>query len=177
MKKYKRLVFPGRFQPPHMGHVNAIKYALDLADEVVVVIGSAQDSFSIRNPLTAGERLMLLKVVLSHEFGEDYCKRVYSVPIADVEMNKVWVQYLRMMLGDFDGVVSGNHLVLQLFRDAGLEALQQPMFNRGECNGTRIRQLILSGSDEWTRCVPSYLLPELDRLNFVERLRFVASET
>jgi nicotinamide-nucleotide adenylyltransferase len=176
LKQFKRLVFPGRFQPPHLGHVSAIKYALELADELIVIIGSAQDSFSLKNPLTAGERLQLLRTVLTHELGDDYCKRVLIIPVMDIEMNKVWVQYLRMLLGEFDGVVSGNPLVLQLFRDVGLAAIEQPMFNRSECNGTRIRELILQGSNAWASCVPPYLLPELERLNFVGRLHSLASE-
>ncbi len=176
MHRFKRLVFPGRFQPPHKGHVSAIKYALDLADELVVIIGSAQDSFSIKNPLTAGERLYLLRLVLSKELGDDFCKRVYVVPIMDIEMNKVWVQYLRMLLGDFDGVVSGNPLVLQLFNDMGLAAIRQPMFNRESCSGTKIRQLIIDGSSSWTSCVPEYLVPELERIGFERRLRELSSE-
>lgn len=174
--KFRRLVFPGRFQPPHMGHVSAFKFALGMADELIVVIGSAQDSFSLKNPLTAGERLALLRTVLEREIGPDYCRRVYVVPVMDIEMNKVWVQYLRMLLGDFDGVVSGNPLVLQLFRDMGLAAISQPMFNRSECSGTRIRQLVLEGSPRWRDCVPPYLVPELERLGFEERLRQLASE-
>ena len=174
--KYRRLLFPGRFQPPHMGHVAAIRYALELAEELVIVIGSAQDSFSFKNPLTAGERLYLLNKVLVNELGPDYCRRVYVVPVMDIEMNKVWVQYLRMLLGDFDGVVSGNPLVLRLFSDMGLAAIRQPMFNREECSGTKIRQLVLSGSDSWKSCIPPYLLPELKRFDFEERIRQLASE-
>ncbi|MGC9210460.1 MAG: nicotinamide-nucleotide adenylyltransferase [Acidilobus sp.] len=174
--RYRRLVFPGRFQPPHQGHLSAIKFALDIADELIVVVGSAQDSYSLKNPLTAGERIGLLRKILEREVGPDYCRRVYVVPVMDIEMNKVWVQYLRMLLGDFDGVVSGNPLVLQLFKDMGLAAIRQPMFNREECSGTRIRELVLKGSDKWKECVPDYIIPDLERLGFEERIRQLASE-
>lgn len=176
-RKYRRLVFPGRFQPPHRGHLEAIKYALELADEVVVIIGSAQESFTVKNPLTAGERLRLLRTLLERELGPDYCRRVYLVPVMDIEMNKVWVQYLRMLLGDIDGVVSGNPLVLELFEDIGLAAIMQPMYNRDKCSGTRIRELIIKGSDEWSSCVPDYIVPELERVGFIKRLRELSADS
>ena len=41
---YKRGLVIGRFQPLHSGHENMIRRALDVCDEVVIVIGSAQES-------------------------------------------------------------------------------------------------------------------------------------
>ncbi|MDP8002620.1 MAG: nicotinamide-nucleotide adenylyltransferase [Caldisphaera sp.] len=168
---YNRLLFPGRFQPVHYGHLKAIEYTLSISNEVIVVIGSSQESYTIKNPLTAGERISLLKEALINEFGEDYCKRIYIVPTLDLEMNKVWVQYLKMLLPDFDGVVSGNQLVLHLFKDMGLKAIVQPMFNRNMCSGTSIRTQIIKGQDGWKNCIPGYLLERLEALGFVERLK------
>ncbi|AFZ71163.1 cytidyltransferase-related enzyme [Caldisphaera lagunensis DSM 15908] len=170
-ENYDRLIFPGRFQPLHIGHIKAIEYALSISKEIIIVVGSAQESYTIKNPLTAGERIEIIKNVLLKEFGEDYCKRIYIVPIMDIEMNKVWVQYLKMLLPEFDGVVSGNSLVLNLFRDMGLKAIMQPMFNRNLCSGTNIRNEIIEGRDDWKKCVPNYLYEILDKYHFVERLR------
>jgi nicotinamide-nucleotide adenylyltransferase len=170
MAEYKRLVVPGRFQPPHEGHIHTIKHALGLAEEVIVVIGSAQDSFSAKNPLSAGERYVLLDKLLRSRLGEDYCKRVHIVPVPDIAMNKVWVQYLKMLLPPFDGVVSGNQLVLMLFEDMGLAAIRPPLINREECSGTRIREHIMRG-ESWEHCVPEEIRDDLKRMGFEERLR------
>jgi nicotinamide-nucleotide adenylyltransferase len=170
MGQYRRLVVPGRFQPPHEGHVNTIRYALSLADEVIVIIGSAQDSFSIKNPLTAGERYELLDKLLKNRLGRDYCERVRLVPVPDIAMNKVWVQYLKMLLPPFDGVVSGNQLVLMLFEDMDLVAIKPPLIEREECSGTRIREHILRG-EEWEKCVPPEIRDDLRSLGFEHRLR------
>ena len=167
---YERLVVPGRFQPPHEGHIHTIKHALSLAREVIVVIGSAQDSFSMKNPLTAGERMFLLDKLLKKRLGVDYCRRIKLVPVQDILMNKVWVHYLRMLLPPFEGVVSGNPLVIMLFEDAGLAAIKPPLLNRAECSGTVIRRKILRG-EEWKECVPPEILEDLERLGFAARLR------
>jgi len=170
-ENYNRLIFPGRFQPLHIGHIKAIEYALNLSKELIIVVGSAQESYTIKNPLTAGERIEIIKSVLAREFGYDYCQRIYIVPIMDIEMNKVWVQYLKMLLPEFDGVVSGNSLVLNLFKDMGLKAIMQPMFNRNLCSGTNIRNSIIEGNDDWRKCIPDYLYEILEKYNFIERLK------
>jgi len=171
---YKRLVVPGRFQPPHFGHLETIKYSLSLAKEVIVVIGSAQDSFSLKNPLTAGERIVLLDKLLKKYIGEDYCKRIRIIPIMDINSNKIWVQYLRMLLPSFDGVVSGNELVLLLFEDMGLAAIKPPMFKREICSGTEIRRRIISGEKDWTDCIPKDIVEDLKKMGFVKRLKRLA---
>jgi nicotinamide-nucleotide adenylyltransferase len=169
-KKYLRLVVPGRFQPPHLGHLETIKYALSLAEEVIVVIGSAQDSFSFENPLTAGERFLLLDKLFKEYFGEDYCKRIKLVPVMDINSNKMWVQYLKMLLPPFEGVVSGNPLVQMLFEDMGLVAIKPPMFRREVCSGTEIRKRILREDERWSECVPKEIIDDLKRMGFIERL-------
>lgn len=171
--KYERLLVPGRFQPPHMGHLASIRYALDLAQEVIVIVGSAQESFTLRNPLTAGERIVLMRKAIKAEMGEDYY-RTYIVPVMDIQMHKTWVQYLRMLLPPFDGVVSGNELVLMLFEDAGLSAIRPPMVMQEKCNGTVIRGLIARG-EEWRECIPKSIAEDLERLGFTERIRRLSS--
>jgi nicotinamide-nucleotide adenylyltransferase len=175
MGGFRRLVVPGRFQPLHWGHIRTIEYALDRADEVLVVIGSAQESFTLRNPLTAGERFEMLDLAFRKQFGESYRNRIVIVPAMDIAMNKVWVQYLRMLLPPFDGVVSGNELVRILFEDMGLVALSPPLYKREICSGTRIRELILENSSAWMECVPEPVREFLDRVGFADRIRRLAS--
>lgn len=167
--RYSRLLVPGRFQPPHMGHLATIRHALSLAEEVVVAIGSAQESFTLRNPLTAGERIVLLRKAIKAEMSDEY-SRIYIVPVMDIQMHKTWVQYLRMLLPPFDGVVSGNELVLMLFDDFGLAAIRPPMVSQEKCNGTIIRSLIARG-EEWRECIPRSILEDLERIGFVERVK------
>ncbi len=46
-----RGLYVGRFQPFHLGHLDAIKYALKEVDELVIVIGSAQYSHNSQQPV------------------------------------------------------------------------------------------------------------------------------
>lgn len=173
-RKYRRLVVPGRFQPLHMGHLSMLDQAAGMAEEVVVVIGSAQESFTLRNPLTAGERMEMVDAALKWRYGANYRNRFLVVPVPDIVMNKVWVQYLRMLLPPFEGVVSGNELVLALFEDMGLVALRPTLFNRGECSGTKIREKVLKRDESWKNCVPPPVVEYLESVGFEERLRRLA---
>ncbi|RJS79268.1 nicotinamide-nucleotide adenylyltransferase, partial [Candidatus Bathyarchaeota archaeon] len=85
----KRGLFVGRFQPFHLGHSAAIKYALKNVDELVIVIGSAQYSHRKENPFTAGERLVMVRKALE-EMKVD-CSKVWIVPVPDVHLHMMWV--------------------------------------------------------------------------------------
>lgn len=52
-----RGIYPGRFQPFHLGHLEVLKWGLNKVDELIVLVGSAQESHTLTNPFTAGERI------------------------------------------------------------------------------------------------------------------------
>ncbi len=170
-EKLRRAVFPGRFQPPHYGHLRSIKWALERVEELVIVIGSAQESHTLVNPFTAGERMLMVKSMLREE-GVDL-SRIYIVPVADIAMNAVWVTYLSMLIPPIDAVVSRNPLVLRLFREAGYRLLVPPAFEREQLMATKIRDLMLRGND-WTRYVPPSVARIVEEIRGAERIREIA---
>jgi len=168
-----RGVFVGRFQPPHFGHFSVVKWALGEGgfEEVIVVIGSAQESHTVRNPFTAGERFEMIVRGL-REMGIDL-RRVFIVPVSDIAMNHVWVRYLELLLPRFDAVISRNPLVVRLFREYGYRVVMPPLFNRGLYSATRLRELMLRGGD-WKALVPRSVAEFIESIRGVERLREVA---
>ena len=55
-KLFDFLVFIGRFQPFHKGHLAVIEAGLEQADQLIVLCGSAHQARSVRNPWTVAER-------------------------------------------------------------------------------------------------------------------------
>lgn len=53
---YDLLVFIGRFQPFHLGHKRVVKDALEQANHVLILVGSAFQPRTIKNPFTYAER-------------------------------------------------------------------------------------------------------------------------
>jgi bifunctional NMN adenylyltransferase/nudix hydrolase len=55
-KQFNLLVFIGRFQPFHNGHLHVINQASELAEKVLVLVGSADCNPDARNPFTFYDR-------------------------------------------------------------------------------------------------------------------------
>ena len=51
----------GRFQPFHLGHLEAVNFALSKVDQLYIGIGSSNKSNELRNPFTADERNQMIK--------------------------------------------------------------------------------------------------------------------
>lgn len=168
----KRGVYPGRFQPPHLGHMQIVKWALDKVDELIIVVGSAQESHTLANPFTAGERILMLKESLKDMNIDLY--RVYIIPIADIYMNSVWVSYLAMFIPPFKYAIARNPLVVRLFRETGYEVLVPPSYNREIYSSTKVRRLMIQGNDEWKKLVPPSVVRVVEYIDGVKRLSEIA---
>ena len=55
-KKYDAIVFIGRFQPFHNAHLEIIKKAAELTDLLIIIVGSACQPRTFKNPFTFVER-------------------------------------------------------------------------------------------------------------------------
>jgi bifunctional NMN adenylyltransferase/nudix hydrolase len=64
-KQFSHVVFIGRFQPIHLGHIHIIRKALDISDNVIIVCGSAYQPRTIKNPFTVQERWNMILNTLS----------------------------------------------------------------------------------------------------------------
>jgi nicotinamide-nucleotide adenylyltransferase len=97
----------------------------------------------------------------------------YVVPIEDLNRNSVWVSHVQSMCPSFDVAYSNNPLVIRLFEEAGIEVRQSGMFDRGNLEGSEIRQSIIEG-DGWRGRVPDEVVAVIEEINGVQRLRTVS---
>jgi bifunctional NMN adenylyltransferase/nudix hydrolase len=83
------LVFIGRFQPFHLGHLAVVQHALSQSKHVILLIGSAEQPRSTRNVFSFHERAQM---VLS-AFDEVDAARIHCVPLIDILYDDSrWVQ-------------------------------------------------------------------------------------
>ena len=59
MKKYHTLVLIGRFQPVTVAHAEIIRRAMVMAKQLVIIIGSANQPRTYKNPWTSKDREMM----------------------------------------------------------------------------------------------------------------------
>ncbi|MEM0456612.1 MAG: nicotinamide-nucleotide adenylyltransferase [Nitrososphaerota archaeon] len=168
----RRALFIGRFQPIHIGHVEAIKHILSENDELIIVVGSAQYSHTFDNPFTAGERIEMIRMALE-EAGVDL-RRVLIIPVPDVGSHSIWVAHVKSLAPSFQTVYTNNPLVTQLFKEAGYEVKPINMFRRDELIATRIRKMMV-GDEEWRALVPKSVAQFIEKVEGVKRLKMVVS--
>ncbi|NLI62895.1 MAG: nicotinamide-nucleotide adenylyltransferase [Methanosarcinaceae archaeon] len=161
----------GRFQPYHNGHDKIIRTISNEVDELVIGIGSAQKSHSVKDPFTAGERIEMIRKSL-----EDIDLLYYIIPLQDLEFNSLWVSHVRSLSPKFQVVYSNNPLVIQLFKEAGADVRSTPLHDRKRLSGTEIRKLMVEGDTKgWKKLVPSAVADVIEEINGIERIKAVAS--
>lgn len=163
-----RGILIGRMQPVHNGHMQVIKKILEEVDEIIIGIGSAQLSHEIKDPFTAGERVVMINQALA-EMDVDP-SRYYIIPMQDINFNAIWASHVKMLTPPFSIVYSGNSLVKQLFEEEGYEVRQPPLYDRLHLSGTEVRRRILE-DDNWEELVPKATADVINEINGVERLK------
>ncbi len=169
-----RAFFVGRFQPYHLGHHEVIKNVLKKVDELIIGIGSAQESHSLENPFTAGERVLMIDRAVDEIKRElEIDKKVYIIPLEDIYRNSLWVAHVCSMVPPFDVVYTNNPLVYRLFKEAGFNVMHTKIYNRNEYQGTEIRRKMLEGED-WEKYVPKSVAEIIKEIKGIERLRDIS---
>lgn len=163
-----RVFYIGRFQPYHNGHQYILEGIAEVADEIIIGIGSAQLSHEPENPFTAGERMLMITGAL-----KDAGCPIYVIPIEDIRRNALWVAHVRSMAPPFDLVYSGNPLVVRLFEEEGVEVESPAMYERESHSGTEIRRRILAG-EPWEGLVPPAVVKVIGEIDGERRIRQIA---
>jgi len=90
--KYDYIVYIGRFQPPHLAHIELMKQALKQAEHLIVLAGSAMQPRTIKNPWTWQERGDMIRTSLPQTVRD----RVMVAPLRDILYNdQQWAQQVQ----------------------------------------------------------------------------------
>ncbi|WP_090739381.1 adenylyltransferase/cytidyltransferase family protein [Paenibacillus sp. Mc5Re-14] len=99
LRKYKFGFVIGRFQMLHAGHEHLINTALAQCENLLILVGSSQESKTFRNPFDAFTRILMLKEI----YGDN--PNVYIAHIADLtnenDHSHDWGRYLLNEVNDW----------------------------------------------------------------------------
>jgi bifunctional NMN adenylyltransferase/nudix hydrolase len=108
-RRFDALIFIGRFQPPHRGHVDVLQQALRQADRVCVLIGSTDKPRTVKDPFSFDERREMIASVLD----EDARARVLIAPVQDSTYNDGdWVRWVQDAVAALLGDTAGRQIGL-----------------------------------------------------------------
>ena len=161
----------GRFQPFHLGHLEAVRHILGKVEELVIVVGSAHDSHTIENPFTAGERIAMIRLALKE--AKIDANRYTVLPLPDAEFHKVWVSHLLSQTPSFDLVFTNEPLTGRLLKEAGMRVEKIPLFNRTSFTATEVRKRIIEGKN-WEELLPKSVATYVKQIKGEERMREIA---
>lgn len=91
-KKFDYLVFIGRVGPFHNEHRNMIMRALDMANNVIVLIGSSFRPITTRNPWSFDQRKHMVEL----SFSDEDNTRIHIRPLRDFMYNdQAWIEQVQ----------------------------------------------------------------------------------
>jgi nicotinamide-nucleotide adenylyltransferase len=143
-----------------------VKRLLKRYDEIVIVIGSAENN-SAENPFSAGERVEMIRSA----FTKNDLSRIIIVPVRDINNHSHWVKHVQSYVPFFDVVYSNNPIVKKLFEKSGVKVFSVSYFDRLNKVGRHIRMLIKNRKKQWTMHVPNKVASFLIKINAEKRLR------
>ena len=138
---YDTAIYIGRFEPVHNGHLALLQRALASARSVIVVMGSAWQARSPKNPFTCHERADMMLGALP---GADRA-RVQMLPMRDYYDEARWVQAVQKAVSERTSPDARIGLVGH-FKDASSSYLSSfptwkliPMERQGDIDATMVR--------------------------------------
>lgn len=161
-----RGLFLGRFQPFHLGHLEAARRLAAGHEELVLGIGSANVSHTATNPFTGGERVEMARAALK----EAGVGNVVVLPIPDVGRNAVWVSHVVSLVPRFRVLYTNNPLPRRLFSEAGYTVQPVPFVEREKFEATRVRDALARGG-AWKGLVPPAVARVIDEVDGPGRMR------
>ncbi|MFV2060706.1 MAG: bifunctional nicotinamide-nucleotide adenylyltransferase/Nudix hydroxylase [Gammaproteobacteria bacterium] len=185
-QSYDFLVFIGRFQPLHKGHMSVIKTGLDQTEQMIILCGSAHQPRSTRNPWTFAEREEMIRSGLDEQEN----KRVHIAPLMDIVYNdESWVRNVQTTV---NGIVTAHHAKQQKTAKVGLigHSKDQSSYylnlfpqwgavdvdNFNKLSATPIRESILSDCDFSENNLPTNVQNEMKRFCETETYQDIKKE-
>ena len=183
MYKYDLMVYIGRFQPLHNGHIQTIRLALKDSRRLIILIGSHNAPTSIRNPWTTEERQTLIRESLSQE---EYNRCLVAGLEDYLYSEQKWVKRIEEIVHGFRAIYGGldskigitgfdkdsTTYYLQLFPAWQNEL--KPQIER--VNATQIRECLFDSGTILTDLIPENVAKFLIEFRKTDRCKHLLDE-
>ncbi len=153
MFKYKHSFLVSRFQPFHNGHKSLVDKMLRESKYSTIILGSAQESRTQKNPFTADERINMIKNI----YGDRKNLNIFTLD--DIHDDGRWYSYVMQKLDEKSrrfgkpeafycgGAEEGAWFDKGELKIEILDRLKQN--NKLKISGTEIRDMIRNNDESW----------------------------
>lgn len=158
-------LFIGRFQPFHLGHLEAIRFGLSQVENLWIGIGSSNKGIERQNPFTADERKEMILSSLEDKISSHV--KIYYIP--DTDDHEQWTHLVDSIIPKYDLVFSNDNFTQALFQKRGITVTPVPLMEREKLSATNIRKRITTDQN-WEELVPNGTKKVLEKINAKKRL-------
>ena len=156
----------GRFQPFHLGHLDAVLFGLSRTENLFIGIGSSNKSNENRNPFSAKER----REMITSSIEPSMADRIKIFDIPDVGDHEKWAFEIDKIVPKYDVVFTNDEFTQTLFEKREMNVVPVVLKDREKFSGTNVRQLITDDKN-WQDLVPDGTSKILNGINIHERLK------
>jgi len=156
----------GRFQPFHLGHLDAVLFGLSRTENLFIGIGSSNKSNENRNPFSAKERREMIISSIEPSMAE----RIKIFDIPDVGDHEKWAFEIDKIVPKYDVVFTNDEFTQTLFEKREMNVVPVVLKDREKFSGTNIRKLIADDKN-WQDLVPRGTKKVLDLIDAKNRLK------
>ncbi len=139
----------GRFQPFHLGHLDALHFALSKVDKLWIGLGSSNKPLQKDNPFSAEER----KEMILSSIDDSMKQRIQIYFIPDLDNHIKWIELINTIVPKFNIIFTNDELTRHLYSKRDVTVLSIPFVKRDILSGTNIRNMIIS-DQKWEDLVP-----------------------
>ena len=156
----------GRFQPFHLGHLDAVLFGLARTENLFICIGSSNKSNERKNPFSAEERREMITLSIEPSIID----RIKIFDIPDVGDHEKWTFEIDKIVPKYDVIFTNDEFTKTLFEKRKISVISVILKDREKFSGTNIRNLITEDKN-WRDLVPQGTRNVLDSINAKERLK------
>ena len=171
MKPYDTCLICGRFQTFHIGHESLVETGLKLCDRVLILVGSAQECGTERNPFNINTRTKMLKEI----YGDNPNIMIYGLSDMTNE-NDICPEWGRYLLHNVDRYIYKSPELMiygndesrsRWFDTEDIRDTSEFIVNRGRIpiSATMVREaMVFDRRKEWMKMVNPKLHKMYDEL-------------
>lgn len=164
-------VLVGRFQPLHLGHLEAFAFALSRVRMLWLGIGSSNRPPDADNPFTAAERERMLALSLP----PDAAARIRTYRIPDFGDHRLWAEHIDRTVPPYACIFTNDGATAAAYGPRTARVVPVPHVRRASLSGTNVRRLIRTGGERaCASLVPAGTLSVLESVGAAARLRSLA---
>lgn len=156
----------GRFQPFHLGHLEALRFALSKVDKLWIGIGSSNKPNERNNPFSADER----KEMILSSTDIPILNRIQIYFIPDLDNHERWIKKIDSLVPKFEIVFTNDELTQSIYSKHGMKVVSVPFKEREVFSGTNIRKKIVENQN-WKDLVPEGTKNVLQKIGAENRLK------